>query len=345
MLNPPAASVPESAIRQIQQRYANLVLDREEQSVMVANRLIDNMAPTGSGKHIAAPVRRTGANRQQPSAEATTDNRSESGSGTTLRESTGTSRVATSLVVPTPPSGGAVRQAEQQVGGQGLLGILTSGSNQARADLTVQDVLGREGKAGQTSDQVFQNIDRLASSGVSTRAQVKPGSGSTSADQLTTVRGSRTTSSGARIDQVVSDLPGRGAGSGGVGQVVTRQENIEKAGLTPLTVEDDTKSGGSLTGARDVAQVSAIVYSHSQAIQYCYERELKRNPELKGKVVVRFTILPNGTVSNATILSSTLNNEDVERCLLSRISRWDDFGAIDERLGNATFRQVYTFGF
>jgi TonB family protein len=338
--------VPESAIRQIQQRYADLVLDREEQAVRVANQLIDNMTTTGSGKHIAAPARNSGSSRRQPTTSTAVDRRSEGGQGSSARESTGPSGTASTLFTPAGPSSGAVQQAEQQVAGQGLLGILTTNSNQARQDMTVQDVLGRGGKVGQTSDQVFQNIDRLASSGASTRAQLKPSIGSTSVDQLTTARGARTTSSGARIDQVVSDLPGGGPGSGGgMGQVVTRQESIEKTGLSPLTVEDDTKSGGSLTGARDVAQVSAIVYSHSQAIQYCYERELKRSPELKGKVVVRFTILPTGTVANATIVSSTLNNEDVERCLLSRISRWDDFGAIDERLGNATFRQVYTFGF
>lgn len=347
LLNPPATSVPESAIRQIQQRYANLVLDQEERSVRVANQLIDNMGGKEARKRIAAPVRRSGAARQQSGGRAAVDEPATSGEGIASRESTGRPAPASTLVLPAGPTSGAVQQAEQQISGQGLLGILASNSNQSGHDQTVQDVLGQGGKVGQTSDQVFQNIDRLASSGASTRAPGKGGSGSASADPLATARGSRTTSSGARIDQVVSDLPGHGgSGGGGVDQVVTRKETIEKAGLSPLTEEgDEIKSGGSLTGARDVAQVSAIVYGHSQAIQYCYERELKRNPDLKGKVVVRFTILPNGTVANPVIISSTLHNEDVERCLLSRISRWDDFGAIDERLGNATFRQVYTFGF
>ncbi|NLP09355.1 energy transducer TonB [bacterium] len=249
------------------------------------------------------------------------------------------------LILPSGPGGGAVRQAEAAVSGQGLLAILTSGSRQAQ-DQTVSDVVASGGQASQAFDQVFDNIDRLAESGRSTRTSGVPAGTAGVAG----ARGGRTTTSGVKSHDLIFG-PGDGArgGSGtgaGSGSVVARKSDIETVGLAPLTAESDLQGGGgSVAGARNVNEVSAVVYSHSQAIQYCYERELKRNPELKGKVVVRFTILPNGTVTNATILSSTLDNENVERCILSRVSRWDDFGTIDERLGNAVFRQVYTFGF
>ena len=47
------------------------------------------------------------------------------------------------------------------------------------------------------------------------------------------------------------------------------------------------------------------------AIQQCYEKELKRNPSLKGKVVVRFSITPAGRTTDIDIEENTLGNEAV----------------------------------
>jgi len=340
LLNPPSLVMPESGIRQIQQQYANLVLEREEQAVRVANQLMAHL-PAGSGhKKLSVPPRHAPAAeqrlaQQKRSMDMVEPTRTESAAA--VEPAAG---VASTLSLP-PGSRGAVRQAEEQVAGQGLLGILTSGSRAAQ-DQAVTDVLGKDGKAEQNLAQVLQQVDRLAQSGVGRTSSRAGGI----AETETTVRGRRTTSSGVTSEQIISNLTGMAGASTGSGDGSTRTESISTGELTPLSEEGDGRAGsGSVTGSRDIGQVSAVVYAHSQAIQYCYERELKRNPDLKGKVVVRFTILPKGTVANATILSSTLGNENVERCILSRISRWDDFGEIDERLGNAVFRQVYTFGF
>jgi len=339
LFNPPPVTVPDSTIRTIQDRYARLVLDREEQTVRIANRMIENLPVDVQKKRAPLEARRPAAGSRPPADQSggvaskeTHSSGGAAGSGSTLR-------------LPSGPGGRAVRQAEAEISGQGLLAILASGSQQAQ-DRTVSDVVASGGQASQAFDQVFENIDRLAESGRTPRTSGAPAGTA----GVGGVRGGRTTTSGVKSHDLISG-PGDGGrgGSGtgtGSGSVGARKSDIETGGRAPLTEESDLQGGGgSVTGARDVNEVSAIVYSHSQAIQYCYERELKRIPELKGKVVVRFTILPNGTVTNATILSSTLANENVERCILSRVSRWDDFGAIDERLGNAVFRQVYTFGF
>ncbi|MDQ7051652.1 MAG: AgmX/PglI C-terminal domain-containing protein [candidate division KSB1 bacterium] len=100
----------------------------------------------------------------------------------------------------------------------------------------------------------------------------------------------------------------------------------------------------SIGGGRDIDAVAAIVKSHNAAIQYCYQRELKRNPNLRGKVVVRFIIDASGKVVEVSIVSSTLRNRRVERCIVNRIKRWN-FGAIEKSKGNTAFKQVYTFGY
>ena len=115
--------------------------------------------------------------------------------------------------------------------------------------------------------------------------------------------------------------------------------------LSPMASDGTGEGGGVLTGAREPEEVTAVVNKHLSALEYCYQRELKSNPNLRGKIVVRFTISTTGVVKDARLISSTLKNEYVERCILSRIRRWDDFSQIDPNLGDSTFRQTFSFGY
>ena len=71
---------------------------------------------------------------------------------------------------------------------------------------------------------------------------------------------------------------------------------------------------------------------------------MRRNPSLTGKVVVRITVNFQGHVTYVEIVESTLSNERVERCIVTRIRQWKDFEPIDESEGDVTFRQIYLFG-
>jgi TonB family protein len=59
-----------------------------------------------------------------------------------------------------------------------------------------------------------------------------------------------------------------------------------------------------------------------KAIQNCYEKELKRNPSLKGKVVVRFSITPSGRSGDIEVEENTLGNEGVASCIRTVIRGW-----------------------
>jgi len=148
------------------------------------------------------------------------------------------------------------------------------------------------------------------------------------------VRGSRSTQS-AGIDDLVSSLGEAESSSfsrGGNFVVVSEGTLIENKGEKGIM-------------GRNQDDVQAVVLRHNKSVQYCYERELKSNPNLKGKLVVRFTITPQGMVKDVQIASSTSNNRKVEQCVLSALRRWADFGSIPEQHGNTTVRQVYTFGY
>lgn len=72
----------------------------------------------------------------------------------------------------------------------------------------------------------------------------------------------------------------------------------------------------------DREKLAAYVRSRKGAIQQCYEKELKRNPSLKGKVVVRFNITPQGRTSDIDIEENTLGNEAVGSCIKTTIRGW-----------------------
>ena len=72
----------------------------------------------------------------------------------------------------------------------------------------------------------------------------------------------------------------------------------------------------------DREALARYVKQRKAAITGCYEKELKRNPSLKGKVVVRFTIGTNGRVTEIDIEENTLGNEAVGSCIRSVIRGW-----------------------
>jgi hypothetical protein len=73
----------------------------------------------------------------------------------------------------------------------------------------------------------------------------------------------------------------------------------------------------------DKALVDAVIRRHLQSIRYCYQRELQRDPELSGKVTVRFVIANDGSVSHVSTKSSTLGNASAESCINNRFLKMD----------------------
>ncbi|MGB5810656.1 MAG: AgmX/PglI C-terminal domain-containing protein [Polyangiales bacterium] len=50
-------------------------------------------------------------------------------------------------------------------------------------------------------------------------------------------------------------------------------------------------------------------------INRCYESALRHEPELEGKVSVRFAVVRAGTVQGVRVLENTTGNTSVERCV------------------------------
>jgi TonB family protein len=70
---------------------------------------------------------------------------------------------------------------------------------------------------------------------------------------------------------------------------------------------------------RDEREIEQVFQKNKGAIYSIYNRALRKDPTLQGKVVVELTIAPNGKVTQCRIISSELNTPDLERKIVARI--------------------------
>lgn len=215
--------------------------------------------------------------------------------------------------------GAARRQAEQQIAGTGVLGLLSAAGGGGSGD-AVLDVLGDAGAGAGDLGDVLSGVGGLAEA--------------TSSGQRSRL-GSR---GGGRVDGS-ADVNELLSGIGGTGSA-----NIGRKGSIKMALDDASVSGtGSKAANRGSEELSRVINSHNDAIEYCYKKESKLNPNLKGDVQIEFTIGFNGRVKAVRIVRSSMRNKNVESCISSRIRGWR-FKPIDKKEGDVKVRQKYIFG-
>jgi TonB family protein len=72
----------------------------------------------------------------------------------------------------------------------------------------------------------------------------------------------------------------------------------------------------------DQQKLSAFIKARFGLIKACYENALKRNPNLKGKITIRFTILETGGLSDLNIAVNSVGSADVANCIVATMRSW-----------------------
>jgi len=180
----------------------------------------------------------------------------------------------------------------EQVRSTGLLKLLGA---KADGGGSLADVLGK-GDVDRDQEKAFQNIG---------------GVGVASSDAA--LRGIKSGGSGSGRVASVGGLRGGGSIAGGETGVVSGEKRVSGVVKSEAPAVD---------GELDPGIVSKEVRSRLGAIKACYERALKRNPSLSGKVVVHWTITAAGTVSGIDVESDTLGDNEVASCIKSLVARW-----------------------
>jgi len=124
---------------------------------------------------------------------------------------------------------------------------------------------------------------------------------------------------------------GVGKGSGGVsnsdyvaGVGTTQLSARELTSLKDAMIDDDliveaSSSSGDDGRGRSQEEVSVVFDQNKGGLYSVYNREQRKNPGLRGMLVLEVTIAPDGTVTDVRIASSQLNDPAFERRIVSRV--------------------------
>lgn len=177
----------------------------------------------------------------------------------------------------------------KSIEGRGVLAILGSRGAGSGA---VADVFGDSNISGDL-DSAFEGISGV---GVAT------GGGSR------TARGAGGTGTGD-----AASIGGLATAGGGEVSVGSKKE-ARVASIKTEAPEVD--------GSLDSESIAKVVRARLRSIQDCYEKELKRNSSLAGKIEVEFTIGEGGDVEEARVSSNKMGSAEVGDCIVSRVRRW-----------------------
>jgi hypothetical protein len=76
------------------------------------------------------------------------------------------------------------------------------------------------------------------------------------------------------------------------------------------------------SGERSPAELEQVVKRNYGGLTYCYERALKREPGLRGKILFDVTIQPSGRVSRVDLATPAFAGTDVSKCMVQKIEQW-----------------------
>jgi len=129
-------------------------------------------------------------------------------------------------------------------------------------------------------------------------------------------------SGGINLSNISRDV---GGGGGGIGDVqVTRVASSIGGGDGP----NRPLSGGAFAGRTD-EEIQIVFDRYKAALYRLYNRELRKDPTLRGQMVLRMTIEPDGSVSFCVLQSSDMDAPALVTQVVDRV-RTFDFGAKED---------------
>jgi outer membrane biosynthesis protein TonB len=190
----------------------------------------------------------------------------------------------------------APEDTKEKVKSKGILAFRDSFA--ARANLNTTAQLGSQARLSSAGEDSVGRPERMM---VTTSA---PGS-----------------SGGINLASISRDVGGGGQGIEGV--QVSRVASSIGGGEGP----DRPLSAGMSAGRTD-EEIQIVFDRYKAALYRLYNRELRKDPTLRGQLILRLTIEPDGTVSMCQLQSSDMDAPALAQQVVDRVSAFD-FGAKD----------------
>ena len=109
----------------------------------------------------------------------------------------------------------------------------------------------------------------------------------------------------------------RNTGGTGIAGRTTTKIDSPVADIAPAGGARRTGTSGKASRSRE--EIELVFDKNKGAIFALYNRALRNDPSLEGKLVLRLTIAPNGSVTFCEVVSSELGDAELERKLVQRV--------------------------
>ena len=123
-----------------------------------------------------------------------------------------------------------------------------------------------------------------------------------------------------------------GSGTGGAGGSGGGLQGVgvgrARSSITPISGGDRPKARSGPGASRTDEEIQIVFDRYKASYYRLYNRELRNNPALKGQMVLRLTIEPDGSVSMCALHSSDMDAPDLAAQVVSRVKTMN-FGAKD----------------
>jgi TonB family protein len=231
-----------------------------------------------------------------------------------------------------PPGEVALDNARRKASGVGLLAMKNELAEMTGAPVAVQlrqDIKPGPGVGAGSGPGVGAGTEAGLPARAMITANATRGSGG-----INTAAYSRDTGGGGlagRATTLVEGVAGGGGGGGpggGGSRAGTGGHGPGGDGTGGNGKGGTLTKGGSGRASRSLEDIKLVFERNKGAIYALYNRALRDEPGLQGKVVLELKISPAGQVEGLRIVSSELKAEELEKKLLTRIRQFD-FGAKD----------------
>ncbi len=116
---------------------------------------------------------------------------------------------------------------------------------------------------------------------------------------------------------------GTGIGNGMGGGVGRGMGGIGARGRKAREVTISVMRGAPrVNGYLSAEQINRVVRANQAAVRYCYEVEVQRQPNLRGRIEINWRINLQGAVTSARVARSSMSNARVEGCIVRQVRNW-----------------------
>src|SRR3984957_16058083 len=123
---------------------------------------------------------------------------------------------------------------------------------------------------------------------------------------------------GAGSGGITTASASRGFGTG-AGSLGGHDTTAVSSRIAAVGGAGNVNRGSSGKPSRTEEEIALVFDSNKGAIYALYGRALRDQPDLRGKLVLEFTISPSGEVTDCHVVSSELQNPDFERKIVARV--------------------------